>query len=30
MDSEVELYILRAEDEFLLATTDLKLSTDIK
>ena len=30
MDLEVELLILRAEDEFLLATSDLKLSIDKK
>src|SRR3989344_3230858 len=28
MVSEVELYLIRAEDEFLLASTDMKLSTD--
>ncbi len=30
MDSEIELYIMRAEDEFLLALHDMKLSTDFK
>ena len=30
MDSEVNLYLLRAEDEFLLAENDMKLSTDFK
>ena len=30
MDSEVELYLNRAEDEFLLAEKDMQLSTDIK
>ena len=30
MDSEASLYLLRAEDEFLLAQKDLQLSTDIK
>ena len=30
MDLEVELLILRAEDEFLLATSDLKLLIDKK
>ncbi len=30
MDSEVKLYINRAEDEFLLAENDMKSSTDIK
>lgn len=30
MDSEVNLYLERAEDEFLLAENDMKASTDIK
>ena len=30
MDSEVELYLNRAEDEFLLAEKDMQLSIDIK
>ena len=30
MDSEVKLYINRAEDEFLLAENDMKSSTDLK
>ena len=30
MDSEVNLYLLRAEDEFLLSQKDLQLSTDDK
>jgi uncharacterized protein (UPF0332 family) len=30
MDSEVELYILRAEDEFLLSQNDMTISTDEK
>ncbi len=30
MDSEVELFILRAEDEFLLASSEMKMSTDMK
>ncbi len=30
MDSEVELYLMRAEDEFLLAENDMKSSTDLK
>mgnify|MGYP001586783507 CR=1 FL=1 len=30
MDSEVNLYLLRAEDEFLLAENDMKLSIDLK
>ena len=30
MDSEVKLYLLRAEDEFLLAEIDMKLSLDLK
>lgn len=29
MDSEVDLYMQRAEDEFLLAEKDMKISTDI-
>lgn len=28
MDSEVELYIIRAEDEFLLAQKDMEISTN--
>jgi uncharacterized protein (UPF0332 family) len=30
MDSEVNLYLLRAEDEFLLSQNDLQVSTDDK
>ena len=30
MDSEINLYLLRAEDEFLLSQKDLQLSTDDK
>jgi uncharacterized protein (UPF0332 family) len=30
MDSEVNLYLLRAEDEFLLSQKDLQISTDNK
>jgi len=30
MDSEVKLHLSRAEDEFLLANQDLKISTDAK
>src|SRR3989344_368288 len=30
MDSEVKLYLARAEDEFLLAKKDMQISTDIK
>jgi uncharacterized protein (UPF0332 family) len=30
MDSEVNLYLLRAEDEFLLSQKDLQISTDDK
>ncbi|MBS3140637.1 hypothetical protein J4405_00660 [Candidatus Woesearchaeota archaeon] len=30
MDSEVELYLIRAEDEFLLAEKDFQMSTDEK
>ncbi len=30
MDSEVNLYLIRAEDEFLLAENDMKASIDIK
>lgn len=30
MDSEVNLYLKRAEDEFLLAKKDLQISTDFK
>ena len=30
MDSEVELYFIRAEDEFLLAQKDMQISTDNK
>ena len=30
MDSEVNLYLIRAEDEFMLAEKDMKISTDIK
>ena len=30
MDSGAELYLIRAEDEFLLAEKDMQISTDIK
>lgn len=30
MDSEVNLYLLRAEDEFLLSQKDLQISTEDK
>ena len=30
MDSEVSLYLIRAEGEFLLAEKDMQISTDIK
>lgn len=30
MDSEVNLYLIRAEDEFLLAKNDMKASIDLK
>lgn len=30
MDSEVKLYLLRAEDEFLLSQNDLQISIDDK
>lgn len=30
MDSEVNLYLIRAEDEFLLAENDMKASIDLK
>jgi len=30
MDSEVNLYLLRAEDEFFLSQKDLQISTDDK
>ena len=29
MDSEAKLYLLRAENEFLMSTTDMKISTDL-
>ena len=30
MDSEAELYIIRAEDEFLLAEKDMQISVESK